>query len=78
MTSILAVRTLHPGGILKEVATKGTTHDVVELLLHELMAVHFMHFFLASANSSLTTQPKIERTLIPVIFDWTELAMGSP
>jgi hypothetical protein len=69
MTSVFAIRALHASRILEEIATKSTTHDVVELLLHEFMSVHFMHLFLARTESTLTLKPKVEWTLVSVIFD---------
>ena len=46
MTSIFAIRALHPGCVLEKLATKCATHNVVELLLHEFVTILFVHFFL--------------------------------
>jgi hypothetical protein len=56
VTSVLAVRTLHTSRVFQEVSTQSASHDVVELLLHELVAVHFVHFFLSRTDSALTIQ----------------------
>lgn len=70
MASIFAIRALHACRILEEVTAKRATHDIVELLLHKLMPIHFVHFFLACTNGTFSSKPKIERTLILVKFGW--------
>jgi hypothetical protein len=50
----LAIRTLHTGGIFEEISTKRAAHDVVKLLLHKLVAILFMNFFLLLSNCTLS------------------------
>ena len=50
---VFAISALHPRRIFEEVATESTPHDVVKLLLNELVAILFVNFFLALTNSSL-------------------------
>ena len=39
MASILAIFTLHASGILEKISAQSTTHDVVELLYDEFVAI---------------------------------------
>lgn len=64
MAGVFAVRALHASSILEEFATECTTHDVVELLLHELVAILLDNVFLALANSTFAVQTDIERPTI--------------
>lgn len=57
---VFAVGALHPGRILEEIATEGTSHDVVELLRHELVPIHLMNFLPALADSTFAVQSDIE------------------
>lgn len=50
---ILAVLTLHTSGVLEKVPTERASHDVVELLRDELMAIHLVDFLLTLANGAL-------------------------
>lgn len=69
MTRIFAVRTLHAGGIFEELSTESAAHNVVKLLLDELVTVLLDHFFLALTNSSLSTETCIKGLLVPGMFD---------
>ena len=64
VTSVVAVCTLHTSRILQEIAAQSTTHDVVKLLLHKLVAVLLDHVFLALANGTLSAKTKIEWGLV--------------
>ena len=57
---IFAILALHAGGVFKELTTKSTTHDVVELLEHKFMTVKFMYFFFALADGAFTVQTNVE------------------
>ncbi len=54
VASVLAVLALHAGRVLEEVAAKGASHNVVELVLDELMAVHLVDLLLALADGTLS------------------------
>ena len=60
MTSIFAVCTLHAGRVFEEVPTKRASHDIVKLLLDELVALFLVNFFLFLSNGSLSIQTDIE------------------
>lgn len=47
MASIFAVFALHAGRVFEKVATESATHDVVELLYHEFVAIQLVDLFLA-------------------------------
>jgi hypothetical protein len=68
MTGVVAVRTLHTCRVLEEVAAERATHDVVELLLHKLVAVLLDNLFLALADSALATKTNVERLLVVSVF----------
>ena len=56
VASIFAVRALHASGILEKFAAERAPHDVVKLLLHELVAIHLVDFFLLCSNSTFSPQ----------------------
>lgn len=60
VAGIFAIFALHTGRVLEEIAAQSTPHDVVELLLHKLVAVHLMNLFLALANGALSVEADIE------------------
>jgi len=68
VTRVVAVRALHTGGILKELATERTTHNVVELLLDELVSVLLDDVFFTLANGTFATKTKIEGLLVAGVF----------
>lgn len=63
---VLAVRALHTGSVLEEVAAKGASHDVIELLLDELVTVLLVDLFLALTNGTLAAETNVERPAILV------------
>lgn len=65
---VVAVRTLHTGGVLEKFTTERTTHDVVELLLDELVSVLLDDIFFALTNGTFTTKTKIEGLLVAGVF----------
>lgn len=68
VASVFAVRALHASSILEELATKRTTHDVVELLLHEFVAVLLDNVLLSLANGTLSSERSIEGLLVSCVF----------
>ena len=74
VASVLAIRTLHAGSILEKFAAKCTTHDVVELLLHEFVTVLLDNLFFALTNGTLSSKPSIEWLLVSRVFHWSLLA----
>lgn len=65
MTGVSAVFALISQSVKKEVATEGTEHDLVELLLYEFVSIHLVNLALALPDGSLTTKSArgIEGTL---------------
>lgn len=64
MTDVFAIRTLHTRGILQELPAKRTTHNIIELLRNELVALLFVDFFLLLTNGTLTVETDIEGAAI--------------
>jgi uncharacterized protein (UPF0212 family) len=68
VAGVVAVSTLHACRVFEEIAAERAAHDVVELLLHELVAILFDDLFLALTNSSLATKTDVERLLVVSVF----------
>ena len=68
MARVFTILALHTSGVFKELPAKSTTHDVVELLKHELMAVKFMDFFLALADGAFTVKTDVEGSSVFELF----------
>ena len=62
MTRILAILTLISGCILEEFAAECTSHNLIELLHDEFVAVYFVHFFFALADCALPTETAFKGT----------------
>lgn len=77
MAGILAVLALHTSRVLEEISAKRTAHDVVELVLDKLVAIHLVNFLLALSNSALSSQTKIHLSL-SVFLDEAELELDLP
>lgn len=81
MTSVFTVRALHTRGIFEEFATESASHDVVELLHDELVAVHLVHFLFALTDGSLSVQADIESIGVLDLFGYMrsaeKLSVGS-
>jgi hypothetical protein len=67
----LAVGTLHTGRILKEIAAECASHDVVELLLDELVAILFMDFIFLLPNSTFAAETNVVCALLLVLLHET-------
>lgn len=74
VAGILAVFALHTSRVLEEIPAKRTTHDVVELVLDKLVAIHLVDFLLALSNSALSSKTKI-RLSLSVFLDEAELEL---
>jgi hypothetical protein len=72
VAGILAVFALHTGGIFQELTTESTAHDVVELLLHKLVAVHLVNFLLTLSDSALSAKTKVDGAAVLVLLDEAE------
>lgn len=72
VTSVLAIGTLHAGGILQEVTAQRTAHDVVESLDSELVAILLDHIFLLLADCTLSIEADIKRSAIFDLLDEAE------
>ena len=77
MASILAVRALHASRVLEKLAAESTAHDVVKLLLHELVTILLDDLLLSLANGTFTTKSDIKRLLVLGMFDCRLLVVGS-
>jgi phosphatidylglycerophosphatase A len=66
----LAVSTLHASRVLEQFSAEGAAHDVVELLLDELVAILLVDFFFSLTDGSLTTKSVVECLLSFVLLDW--------
>lgn len=64
VTGIFTVGTLHAGSIFQEIATKRTTHDVVELLCDKLVTLLLVNLLLLLSDGTLTVETNIERAAI--------------
>ena len=69
MASVFAVLALHPRGILEEIPAQRTAHDVVELMLHELVPIHLVDLFLALTDSSFATKSQINWATVLILLD---------
>lgn len=69
MAGVLAVLALHTRRIFEKLATQRTTHDIVELLRHELVSVHLVHNLFALANGTLSVKPEIEWTAVVCLLE---------
>lgn len=63
VASVLAVRALHAGGVLEEIATVCAAHDVVEGLHGELVAVLLDDILLLLTNGAFTSKTDVEFAL---------------
>lgn len=68
VAGIFAVCTLHTSGIFKEVTTKSTAHNVVELLGNEFMALLLVDFLLLLADSTLSVKTNIKGPSVLELF----------
>lgn len=75
MARVLAVLTLHTGGVFQEIATKSTTHDVVELLRDKFVTLLFVYFFLSLADGTLSIKTDIEGSAILELFGYQKLVL---
>lgn len=77
MASVLAILTLHAGSIFQEIATKSTTHNVVELLGDKFVALLFVNLFLSLADGALSIKTDIEGSTILQLFGYPMLVLYS-
>lgn len=68
-----AVGTLHASRVLEEVAAEGAAHDVVECLLHKLVAILLDDLFFSLADGALPAESNIEGTTFLVLLDCDDL-----
>lgn len=72
MTCVTAILALVSSSVEKELVAESAEHELIELLLHELVAVHLVDFVLALANRALTAETSwsIQRTLAYVLLHY--------
>lgn len=75
VAGVFAVFALHASRVLQEVTAQSTSHDVVELLLYELVAVHLMHLLLALTNSAFSSKTKVHLPTVLVGLDKAHLEL---
>jgi len=78
MTGIVAICALHASSVLQEVATERATHDVVEGLHGELVAVLFHNIFLLLPHSTLAIEADVERSSVFYLLGEAEGELDSP
>lgn len=78
MTSVLAILTLHACRVLEEISAKRTTHDVVELVLYELVSVHLVNLLLALTNSTLSAKTEVNGAAVRVSLVECQLELNLP
>ena len=76
VASVLAVLALHACGILEEIAAECTPHDVVELVLDELVAVHLVNLFLTLPDGAFSAETKINLSSVLVRLDKAHLELN--
>lgn len=75
VASVFAVLALHAGRVFEEIAAESTAHDVVELMLDKLVAVHLVDFLLALADGALSTETDVDGSSIFVLLDKVHLEL---
>ena len=78
VASVLAVLALHACRVLEEIPAKCAAHNVVELVLDEFVAVHFVNFLLALTNGTLSTKTEINGAAVSVGLDEAHLQLDLP
>jgi hypothetical protein len=68
VTCIPAIFALISGGVEEELIAVGAQHDLVELLWHELVAVHLVNL-LALSHSDLTSKAGVHWSFPYVLLD---------
>ena len=73
VAGISTIFTLISQCIEKEVVAERAQHQLIELLLDELVSIHFVNFAFPFSDRTLTTETArgIQRTLAHVLLDWT-------
>lgn len=69
VTSVVAVGALHSGSILEKFATEGAAHNVVELLLDELVSILLNHILFALTDGALATKTKVKGLFVARVLD---------
>lgn len=64
VAGVFAVLTLHAGRVFEQFSTESTTHDIVELLLDEFVALLFVNLFFLLSYSTLPIKTDVERTAL--------------
>lgn len=75
MARIPTVLALVSRSVEEEIATEGTLHELVELLLDELVSIHFVDVSFSHAKGTLTAETSercVEGTLPHVLLDEVE------
>lgn len=60
VTGIFAIRALHTSRVLEQVTAKSASHNVVELLLDELVALPLMYLLFLLTNSTLSVETQVK------------------
>jgi hypothetical protein len=70
MAREFTVGALHTSGVFEQFSAQSTAHDVVKLLLDELVAILLVNFFLLLSDCALSTQTEIKRLLVLIVLDY--------
>jgi hypothetical protein len=69
VTGELAIGALHTCCVLEEISAKGTTHNVIKLLLHKLVAILLMNFFFLLADSTFSAETNVVLLFLICLFN---------
>ena len=67
VTSIFAVFALHARRVFEELATERASHDTIELLSDELVAILFLDLFFALSDGTFSAKAGVETNFPPVL-----------
>ena len=75
VASVLAILALHAGRVLEEIAAEGAAHDVVKLVLDELVSVHLVHLLFPLTDGAFSAETHIDGASVLVMFDEAHLKL---
>ena len=70
VTCVFAIFALISRCVFEEFTTQSATHNLIELLHNEFMAIDLMDFFFALADCSLTTEGAVELSFPAIFLDY--------
>ena len=73
MAGIFTILALHASRVLQKVSAKSTTHNIIELLQNELVAIQLVNFFFTLTYGAFTVQADIEGPPVCYLFCYSAL-----